>query len=285
MKRTREIIFMGIGILTGFALCGPAAQAAATLTASPSSQTFYLNGRQINLTAFEIGGSNYVKLRDIGQAVNFGVDYDGTTNSVHIDPNSPYQEEMNQIAQTTPTPSVTASVPTDGSQYIPKNGDKIACGDGTTYTITDASGYDASMFADGPLGPLPTASCDWSSFPSISLPPAEARHFSLPDGEYLFLRNLYETRRMQYVLMNLAGTHPDTSQGGRLRYGSKGTPYVSIGLTIPDDLTAHSFWPGRESELTSNFNSCPPGKYYVEAWDVFKNGKFLYTEYKIATDI
>ena len=55
MKRTREIIFMGIGILTGFALCGPAAQAAATLTASPSSQTFYLNGRQINLTAFEIG--------------------------------------------------------------------------------------------------------------------------------------------------------------------------------------------------------------------------------------
>ena len=156
---------------------------------------------------------------------------------------------------------------------------------GVTYTITDASGYDANMFAEGPLGSLPTAACDWNSFPEIALPAAEARHFSLPDGEYLFLRNLYETRRMQYTLMNLAGTHPDTSQSGRLRYGSKGTPYVTISLTIPDDLTAHSFWPWRESELSDNFNSCPPGKYFVEAWDVFKNGKFLYTEYKIATAI
>ena len=27
MNRTREVIFMGIGILTGITLCGPAAQA------------------------------------------------------------------------------------------------------------------------------------------------------------------------------------------------------------------------------------------------------------------
>lgn len=277
MKKGTAVTF-AVGVFVDLALCGPAAQAASGLTASLSDQPVYVDGQRVSMTAYAIGGSNYVKLQDVGQAVGFNVYWDG--GAVQVESSKPYTG----IGPATQPPS-TVTIPTDGSRYVPKDGDKIACGDGTTYTITDASGYDASMFADGPLGPLPTASCDWSSFPSISLPPAEARHFSLPDGEYLFLRNLYETRRMQYVLMNLAGTHPDTSQGGRLRYGSKGTPYVSIGLTIPDDLTAHSFWPWRESELTNNFNSCPPGKYYVEAWDVFKNGKFLYTEYKIATDI
>lgn len=284
MKQRILTLLLGMGL--GMALLsGGYAAANTVLTASPTTQTFYLSGQKISLTAYAIGGNNYVKLRDIGQAVDFGVTYDGSTNSVHIDPNAHYEQEATQPVQATPATTGTVTIPADGSRYVPKNGDKIACDDGTTYTVTDASGYDASVFADGPLGPLPTAACDWSSFPEITLPAAEARHFSLPDGEYLFLRNLYETRRMQYVLMNLAGIHPDTSQGGRLRYGSKGTPYVSISLTIPDHLTAYSFWPWRESELSNNFNSCPLGKYYVEAWDVFKNGKFLYTEYKIATDI
>ncbi len=281
MKKGRTAITFAVGVCAGFALCGPAAQAASHLTATLSNQLIYVDGQRASMTAYLIGGSNYVRLRDVGEAVGFNVYWDGS--AVQVESDKPYTGAA--PASQTPTVSGTVTITADGSRYVPKNGDKIACDDGATYTVTDASGYDASAFADGPLGPLPTAACDWSSFPEITLPAPEARHFSLPDGEYLFLRNLYETRRMQYVLMNLAGTHPDTSQGGRLRYGSKGTPYVSISLTIPDHLTAHSFWPWRESELSNNFNSCPPGKYYVEAWDVFKNGKFLYTEYKIATDI
>lgn len=85
MNRKREAIFMGLGILAGLALSGPAAQAADYLTARPSSQTFYIDGQQTALTAYAIGGSNYVRLRDIGRAVNFGVTYDATTNSVYID--------------------------------------------------------------------------------------------------------------------------------------------------------------------------------------------------------
>ncbi|MEG0755851.1 MAG: transglutaminase domain-containing protein, partial [Oscillospiraceae bacterium] len=50
-------------------------------------------------------GNNYVKLRDVGRAVDFGVTYDGASNSVHIDPNAPYTEET---PTTTPTPSVGA---------------------------------------------------------------------------------------------------------------------------------------------------------------------------------
>ncbi|MBD5084851.1 MAG: hypothetical protein HDT33_07260 [Clostridiales bacterium] len=44
-----------------------------------------MNGQQAPLTAYLIGGSNYVRLRDIGQAVDFGVTYDAATNSVYID--------------------------------------------------------------------------------------------------------------------------------------------------------------------------------------------------------
>lgn len=93
MSRKREAIFMGIGILAGLALSGPAVHAADCLTARPSSQMFYIDGQQTALTAYSIGGSNYVRLRDIGQAVDFGVTYNAATNSVYIDSTQPYQEE------------------------------------------------------------------------------------------------------------------------------------------------------------------------------------------------
>ena len=105
-SRKREAIFMGIGILAGLALSGPAAQAADYLTARPSTQTFYINGQQAPLTAYLIGGSNYVRLRDIGKAVDFGATYDAATNSVYIDPSSPYIEEMTVPVQTQTSPSV-----------------------------------------------------------------------------------------------------------------------------------------------------------------------------------
>ncbi len=93
MNRKREAVFMGLGILAGLALSGPAAQAADYLTARPSSQTFYINGQQAALTAYSIGGNNYVRLRDIGKAVDFSVTYDAATNSVYIDSTQPYREE------------------------------------------------------------------------------------------------------------------------------------------------------------------------------------------------
>lgn len=92
---------MGIGILAGLALSGPAAQAADYLTARPSTQTFYINGQQTPLTAYLIGGSNYVRLRDVGRAVDFGVTYDAATNSVYIDSTQPYQAEAAQPTVTT----------------------------------------------------------------------------------------------------------------------------------------------------------------------------------------
>ena len=112
MSRKREAIFMGIGVLAGLALSGPAVQAADYLTARPSTQTFYINGQQTPLTAYLIGGSNYVRLRDIGRAVDFGVTYDAATNSVYIDPDAHYEQDAITPAQATAIPSATI---TEGS--------------------------------------------------------------------------------------------------------------------------------------------------------------------------
>jgi hypothetical protein len=171
--------------------------------------------------------------------------------------------------------------PSDGSRYVPQAGDVIRCDDGSNYTITDVSRYDKNMFASGPVGDLPDPTCDWSSFPETELPSVEARRFQLEHGDYLFIRNLYESLRMQYTIQNLAGNHPETSENGKLRCRSDGTPTVRINLTIDDSLTAQSFWPWRDSELKKIFESCPSGTYSMEAWDVYADGIFLYTEYKV----
>ena len=41
------------------------------------------------------------------------------------------------------------------------------------------------------------------------------------------------------------------------------------------------FWPWREEAVPEVLHSCPGGDYYLEVWDVFKNGKFLRTEYNL----
>ena len=48
-------------------------------TAVPSAQSIEINGTTASLTAYNIGGNNYFKLRELGTALNFGVDYDAAT--------------------------------------------------------------------------------------------------------------------------------------------------------------------------------------------------------------
>ena len=171
------------------------------------------------------------------------------------------------------------NIPSDGSRYVPKAGDVIRCDDGTNYTITDVSRYDKNMFASGPLPELPEATCDWSLLPQPELPDADVRHFTLASGEYMFIRNLYETRRMLYTLYNAIGDNPETWQNGKPALHPSGNPKIRINLTIRDDTQAQSFWPWRESEIVDPFNSNPCGTHSLEAWDVYKDGVFQRTEY------
>ena len=292
MSRRKEIALVTAGILAGIAVSGPASQAAAGLMANPSTQRFYVNEQHISLEAYEINGSNYVKLRDIGQAVDFGVTYDAATNTVIISPDKSYEAEVTKPASTTPSSQTSPSaqnknadgsinVPQDGSQYVPQAGDVIRCDDGTNYTITDVSRYDKNMFASGPVGPLPTATCDWSQFDQPEMPRAEVRHYTLESGEYIFIRNLYETRRMLYSLYNAKGEDEWIMQDGTPRLRGNGTPWVHIHLTLPDDMDTAPFWPWREEAVPNMLHSCPGGDYYLEAWDVFKDGVFQRTEYHL----
>ncbi|MEG1577980.1 MAG: transglutaminase domain-containing protein [Oscillospiraceae bacterium] len=84
---------------------GTTAVAAGGILATLSQQPIFVDGKAAPMTAYAIAGNNYVKLRDVGRAVDFGVTYDGASNSVRIDPNAPYTEET---PTTTPTPSVGA---------------------------------------------------------------------------------------------------------------------------------------------------------------------------------
>ena len=112
-------------------------------------------------------------------------------------------------------------------------------------------------------------------------PTLKARHFTSGGQDYLFQRNLYETRRMLYTLYNAIGDNPETWQNGQPVKFPSGNDKVKINLTIPADVTPQSFWPWRSEQITELFNSCPPGTYSLEAWDVYKNGVFQYTEYSI----
>ena len=66
--------------------------AASGAMAKVSDQRITVDGVQVNMTAYQIDGNNYVKLRDIGKQVNFGVGYDNATASVRIDTDAPYTE-------------------------------------------------------------------------------------------------------------------------------------------------------------------------------------------------
>ena len=90
MKKGTAITF-AVGVFAGMALCGPAAQAANSLTATLSNQPVYVDGQRVALTAYQIGGNNYVKLRDVGEAVGFNVYWDG--GAVQIESNKPYTGE------------------------------------------------------------------------------------------------------------------------------------------------------------------------------------------------
>lgn len=59
-------------------------------TANLTTSTIYKDGKVIDLLAYTINGNNYFKLRDVAQAFDIGVIWDGTTNTIIIDTNIGY---------------------------------------------------------------------------------------------------------------------------------------------------------------------------------------------------
>ncbi len=88
MKRT--CLSFIAGILTGTTLFGGSVAAATELVVKPAWQPIYVNGQQVSMDAYNINGYNYVKLRDIGQAVGFNVYW---LDGVQVDSDAPYTGE------------------------------------------------------------------------------------------------------------------------------------------------------------------------------------------------
>ena len=122
------------------------------------------------MTAYHIGGNNYVRLRDIGRAVDFDVTYDPATNSVYIDSTQPYQAE--------PTPA-TLGIITEESVQAVLAGLRERCPHGTVYPTpyrstsngpysrgTYCSGW-ATLCSDAAFGDLPWRRVDSPSWEQI----------------------------------------------------------------------------------------------------------------------
>ena len=81
-QKTARTLLMGMVI--GAALVS---EASAGIVAEPTWQKIYVDGRQVSMTTYNIAGSNYVRLRDIGKEAGFNVYWD---NGVQIDTDAPY---------------------------------------------------------------------------------------------------------------------------------------------------------------------------------------------------
>ena len=261
----KELALVASGVLLGATVAGPAVSAA--LTAQPSTQKIMVDGQQVQIEAYSINGSNYCKLRDVGKAVGFHVSYDALTNTVRINTDEAYSDEA--------AASGTVRLPTDGSQYVPRVGDRILCNDGTEYEIKDVSHWDNNVYQAAKLPPLPAPKCDWSKFPTLTLPESEIRHYRDQYGDDLFVRNVYEVRRMVCTIYNALGEEPSAWRNDE--------PLATVSTVIPPEYEAYTakFWPWNESSLSGLVRSRPNSRYYVDAFDFYHNGVYQYTRYLV----
>ncbi len=106
-------------------------------TANPTSQTVYVDGRQVTPEVYTINGNNYFKLRDLGELVNFKVAYDSATQSVNLTTDT--RQNLKEPSSATTQPE-TAKVTWDRimSDF---NNDMIACNWDKTKYLETANKY------------------------------------------------------------------------------------------------------------------------------------------------
>ncbi|MCL2159649.1 MAG: WG repeat-containing protein [Oscillospiraceae bacterium] len=62
----------------------------ASKTATPTSSKIYLDGKEVEFTAYNIDGNNYFKLRDVMQTFDVYVGWDGATSTITLDTSMGY---------------------------------------------------------------------------------------------------------------------------------------------------------------------------------------------------
>lgn len=88
MKK-RFITFLS-GMVVGAVMFGGSVAYASGILADLSNNQIFVDGTLTPMEAYVINGHNYVKLRDIGQAVGFNVFWDDTDKCVQVESDKPY---------------------------------------------------------------------------------------------------------------------------------------------------------------------------------------------------
>ena len=90
MNRLKNTGLVLCGLVLGLSLSAPAAQAVESLKATLSTNRILVDGQEVRLTAYNINGNNYVKLRNIGEQVGFNVYWDSDAKCVQVESSRPY---------------------------------------------------------------------------------------------------------------------------------------------------------------------------------------------------
>lgn len=101
MNRLKNTGLVLCGLVLGLSLSAPAAQAVESLKATLSNHRVLVDGQEVQMEAYVIGGSNYVKLRDIGKQVGFNIYWDSTNSCVQVESGKPYTGEAPAKAEPT----------------------------------------------------------------------------------------------------------------------------------------------------------------------------------------
>mgnify|MGYP004677587289 CR=1 FL=1 len=152
--------------LTCLLLVGATTAYAAGIMAERSTNRIFVDGKEVQIEAYAIHNNNFMQLRDVGKAVGFNVYWDSTNGCVQVESGKPYTGE----APTQTSTAKTVMLPTDGSQYAPQVGDVIRCDDGTNYTITDVSRWNANLFSSAPWASFLPPPVIGAGFPKRSCP-------------------------------------------------------------------------------------------------------------------
>lgn len=116
-KRTTAVMALGLSAVM-FASAGAVADLPATPTRT-KGQSVYVDTTRVYPTGYNIADNNYFKLRDVGQLVGFGVDWDESTRTVVItsDRTTPVLTGLLDMAQTGSTAKLSPQrITVDGEE-------------------------------------------------------------------------------------------------------------------------------------------------------------------------
>jgi hypothetical protein len=299
------------GVVCGALLVGgiPAAFAAAgtkTISATYGDIKVYINEVPITpkdangktVEPFIADGTTYLPVRAAAEALGHEVVWDGATKSVYIGTQPDRlsaQSEQNAAASAS-----VLTVPNNGDKrFVPVAGDRILCDDGSVYEIVKGPDLNSgsSFTASGKWHPseeLPEPTCDWSVYPDLLLPDVLGNRWNDEYGDDLHILNLHEMLRVQYTLYN--HILPETQRYYFTDHPGMIDSLVKLGKSTDiKDLvgqvrfgylyydTQQGFYPWDENEVVKQVKNTPAKMFCVEVWDVYHDGYYTRTEYKLQT--